>query len=384
MTLRNFLFTDRWPQKYYRHFAFWTCCFLPFFFMAILSFYAKYDFVKAEDYIINQLLRYPNLLIDILYTYIVAYYIIPFYKKNKNVSLLVTSVLTITLIAFICKALFWYSGTDLHNINKDRLWVSSWFLLINFFNDGCLVRCGLFLGCRMLKNYYSRSDEKINIAKENATAELQLLKAQVHPHFLFNTLNNIYSFSLSRSPLASSLVLKLSDTLRYMITECEAPLVPLEKELKMLKDYIGLESVRYGTRLNVDMRITGDASDKKIAPLLLIPLVENSFKHGTSQMLEKPWIRIAITINENDLAFRLTNSKPGELNSQNGKNGIGLKNVRKRMQLLYAGQHELQVHDAQHTFDVYIRVPVHKLNPVTSLTPNKNLSEISLAYGDSQ
>jgi LytS/YehU family sensor histidine kinase len=196
-------------------------------------------------------------------------------------------------------------------------------MITNFFNDGALMRCGLFLGCQTLKNYYLRSEEKAGILRENATAELQLLKAQVHPHFLFNTLNNIYSFSLSRSPFAASLVLKLSDTLRYMITECEAPLVPLEKELKMLNDYIGLESVRYGTRLNVEIKFEGDTDDKMIAPLLLIPLVENSFKHGTSQMLEQPWIRMIINTRENDLEFHLSNSKPEKINTQDRNNGIG-------------------------------------------------------------
>jgi hypothetical protein len=384
MSLRSFLFSERSPQKYYRHIAFWLCSILPFFVMSIIGFYTKYADGDFGRFLFGQLARFPNLLIDIVFTYTVAYYIIPGYLRNKRKTQWVSRLLLVTALAFIGKMLFWYSGVDLYHNNSDKIWLSSWFMVINFFNDGCLMRCGLFLGCRVLKKYYSSSEEKINILRENATAELQLLKAQVHPHFLFNTLNNIYSFSLNRSPIAESLVLKLSDTLRYMITECESPLVPLEKELKMLKDYIGLESVRYGTRLTIDMKITGDAKDKKIAPLLLIPLVENSFKHGTSQMLEKPWIRMNATINETDLEFRLTNSKPGEANTRAGKNGIGLKNVQKRIELLYPGQHELKVYNAEYTFDVYIRVPLHSAKPVTNHTHFKNLTEISLAYGNGQ
>ena len=384
MTLRSFLFTERSPQKYYRHIAFWLCSILPFFLMGIIGYYTKYADKDFGKFVIGQLGRFPNLLVDILFTYTVAYYTIPLYRKNKSVGLLIAQLLLFTVIAFIAKALFWYADVDLYHNHTGKIWLGAWFLLVNFFNDGCLMRCGLFLGCMMLKNYYSMSEEKVNILKANATAELQLLKAQVHPHFLFNTLNNIYSFSLNRSPIAASLVLKLSDTLRYMITECESPLVPLEKEVKMINDYIGLESVRYGTRLIIDINISGDISDKKVAPLLLIPLVENSFKHGTSQMLEKPWIRMSLKINESDLEFRLTNSKPGETNAQDGKNGIGLKNVKKRIQLLYPGQHELKIYDAQYTFDVFMKVPLHPVK-LTAGTPQfKNLSELSLAYGNSQ
>jgi hypothetical protein len=383
MSLRDFLFTERVPQKFYRHIAFWMCSILPFFLLAIIAFYSKGAQYSLGKFLVGQLGRFPNLLIDILFTYVVAYYCIASYRKNKNILKLITQLVYLTVAAFIAKALFWYSTVDLYH-NSDNLWLTSWFMFINFFNDGCIMRCVLFLGCKMLKDYYSLSEVKMNILRENATAELQLLKSQVHPHFLFNTLNNIYSFSLNRSPLASSLVLKLSDTLRYMITECESPLVPLEKEVKMLQDYIGLETVRYGTRLNVDMTITGDPSDKRIAPLLLIPLVENSFKHGTSQMLEKPWIRINIVINETELEFRITNSKPGVPDAQNGKNGIGIKNVQKRIGLLYPNQHELKIYSAQFSFDVYIKVPLHSSKYFDAQSMNKNLSELSLTYANSR
>lgn len=369
MNLRNFLFAKRAPQRYYRHVAFWLISILPFFLLGVIAFSTKSVEADFGKFMAGQLQRFPDLLIDILFTYTIAYFIIPNFQRRRNKPWLALQLGLLIVTAFIAKAMLWYSCLDTDPRNIDKMWLSSWFMLINFFNDGCLMRCALFLGCRMLKNYYSKSEEKINILKENAVAELQLLKAQVHPHFLFNTLNNIYSYSLNRSPLAASLVLKLSDTLRYMTTECESPLVPLENELKMLKDYIGLESVRYGTRLNVNMSVNGDINEKKIAPLLLIPLVENSFKHGTSQMLGKPWIKIAVSIHEQDVAFRITNSKPGEKNNIQGESGIGLKNVQKRIQLLYPGQHELKIYNAQHSFDAYLRVPLH---------PSK------LAYGISQ
>ena len=165
---------------------------------------------------------------------------------------------------------------------------------MHFIINGPPVICAIFLTVKMLKNYYLKMQEKTSIIKESADAELQLLKAQIHPHFLFNTLNNIYSFNLDKSPLAADLVLKLSHTLKYMVNDCEAALVPLDKELKMLQDYIGLEKVRYGKRLKITADITGDSKNKLITPLLMIPFVENSFKHGASKMLEHPWIRMQI------------------------------------------------------------------------------------------
>src|SRR5690606_11873155 len=115
-------------------------------------------------------------------------------------------------------------------------------------------------------------------------AQLQLLRAQVHPLFLFNTLNNIYSYTQSNSPVASKMISRLSDLLRYVLYEASQSEVPLQKELRMLKDYIDLERVRYDDRLDLDIQISEEIGDYKIAPLLLLPLVENCFKHGTSQM----------------------------------------------------------------------------------------------------
>ncbi len=124
--------------------------------------------------------------------------------------------------------------------------------------------------------------------KAKITVELQLLKAQVHPHFLFNTLNNIYSFSLESSPKTPELILKLSSLLRYMLYDCKAEQVLLEKEIQVMKNYIDLEKERYGNKIQISLNIAGDLKGNYISPLLLLPFLENAFKHGTSDQLEKP------------------------------------------------------------------------------------------------
>ena len=179
-----------------------------------------------------------------------------------------------------------------------------------FDNSGLLVSCSLMCTLKFLKIWYVKQQENTELVRENGKAELQLLKAQVHPHFLFNTLNNIYAFTLTKSPIAADLVDKLFGILHYMILEGQNTWVPLKKEIKLIQDYISLEKVRYGDRLNISVNIKGNAESKFIAPLLLIPFVENSFKHGSSKMLTHPKVELSIIIEEAQLKFVLRNNKP--------------------------------------------------------------------------
>jgi hypothetical protein len=362
MSLRDFLFSTTPPVKYYRHISFWLASFLPFVVLKCILIFSKTTNADTFHYIINYISQNTlSLLIDIGFTYTIVYHSIGHILKNKSRRRFAVHAAFVTAVAFLLKILLWYGFTE-KAINAEKAWIQAWYLIVAFINEGSLMRCGLFIACKMLKDYYYKTEEKTHLLKENANAELQLLKAQVHPHFLFNTLNNIYSFTLNKSPMAGGLVLKLSDTLRYMITDCEAPLVPLHKELKMIRDYIGLETVRYGSRLKIDINVEGDAKNKMIAPLLMIPMVENSFKHGTSQVLDKAWINLDITIEENHLSFNLKNSKPSGHVSPEGRNGIGLKNVRKRIQLLYPLQHEFEIMSTGEVFEVMMRLPL-TVNP---------------------
>jgi two-component system LytT family sensor kinase len=221
---------------------------------------------------------------------------------------------------------------------------------------------GVALAIKLMKNWYLKQKEAAEVAREKINAELQLLKAQVHPHFLFNTLNNIYSFIINESPAAPAALKKLSALLRYIIYECNRPVVKLEKEIKMIKDYIDLEKIRYGENFNLSLQIQGNAHNKMIAPLLLIPFLENSFKHGASQMLTHPWVGIDITIGEDVLHFNVANGKPALAEDNNVTKGLGLKNVKKRLAILYPATHSLDITDDMMSFSVALRVPVFKLD----------------------
>ena len=308
-----------------------------------------------------ELTVFHGVILNMILCYTVVYFLVPkYFKKKKYIRFafgLVLCYLFILIIGLAHSAII--AGGPISqaigyvDIMKLAEFARAGF--IRMFGNLPLICC-LLLALKTLKNWHLEQLKTETLAKENANAELQLLKAQVHPHFLFNTLNNIYSFSLNQSPQAGTLVKKLSGMLDYMIHECEEKFVPLEKELGLIQDYMGLEKVRYGKRLDMQVEIHGDFENKVIAPLLMIPFVENSFKHGTSQMLQHPWIKLEITTVKDQLFFKLSNSKPSLFHANKQNKGIGLLNVKKRLQLLYPGKHQLDVSETEDMFTVNMQI----------------------------
>ena len=209
--------------------------------------------------------------------------------------------------------------------------------------------------------------------KEKVTAELQLLKAQVHPHFLFNTLNNIYSFSLQQSIKTPAMILKLSSLLSYMLYDCKEEEVSLEKELEIMKNYIDLEKERYGDKIDISVNIEGSVVDREIAPLLLLPFLENAFKHGTSEQVSRPWLSFDLAVTGDTLLCKIVNSK-NEVVPLN-ENGIGIENVRKRLMFLYPGKHSLKLSDEGNFFVVSLELRLRSVSAAYRLqTENKTVA----------
>jgi LytS/YehU family sensor histidine kinase len=199
---------------------------------------------------------------------------------------------------------------------------------------------GIAISINLLKYWYYQQRQTMEALQQKTTAELELLKSQVHPHFLFNTLNNLYSFILEKSDKAPEIVLKLSNLLRFMIYESGAATIPLTKEISLLKEYMALEQLRYGNRLDISFAIDGDTDSKVIAPLLMLPLVENAFKHGASKQLDQCWISLHMHVTDKGMHCKLLNSCEGEPEAGiPGNKGIGLQNVKKRLELLYPGRY---------------------------------------------
>lgn len=233
---------------------------------------------------------------------------------------------------------------------------------------------GLAAAIKLMKHWYVKQQRNLELKKENVESQLQLLKAQVHPHFLFNTLNNIYSYTQNTSPVASQLVMGLSEMLRYMLYEGSQPIVPLSKEIKMIEEYITLERIRYGNKLDLHIDLPDDTDGLYIAPLLLLPFAENCFKHGTSHVLEHPWLNLQITIQENTMAMKLLNGQPSSLGNRDGNHGIGIANVRKRLELIYPGKHELIITNDPDVFIVNLKLELSKKNGQDEQVVSKNLA----------
>lgn len=355
-SLHNIMFSDDRSWRWKRHVLFWLAVFIYHVLRVGLFFPA--DKLGANLLSIFHLAFFRGLVLNVPFTCIIVYFVFPRYFQQKKYLRFVFGLLTAYLIMFTISVIWvtFFTSTSVANaIGVTGFWSVFRADIIRLIGNPPLI-CGLFLSLKILKNWHLEQVRTEVLAKENASAELQLLKAQIHPHFLFNTLNNIYSYSLNRSPQAGALVRKLSEMLGYMINECEGKLVPLERELKLIEDYMGLEKIRYGKRLNMEVNIHGDFENKSIAPLLMVPFIENSFKHGTSQMLREPWVRLEITVIGNQLFFKLKNSKPSVANPGKQNKGIGLINVKKRLQLLYPGKHQLDIHSTANTFSVNMQL----------------------------
>ncbi len=190
---------------------------------------------------------------------------------------------------------------------------------------------------------YANTKEKENIAleKEKLVTEIKFLKAQINPHFLFNALNNIYTLTLTKSEDAPDNLLRLSEMLKYMVYDCSAKRVPIGKEIEYLKNYIALSSLKERSGLNIDVTLEATNTNLPIPPLLFIPFVENAFKHSNIEDTSRGWIKINLESGDNKIKFRVENSHAEVQSSKDSTGGIGLSNVRKRLELMYGKNFDL-------------------------------------------
>ena len=181
-------------------------------------------------------------------------------------------------------------------------------------------------------------------------AELAFLKAQISPHFLFNTLNNIYALAITKNENTASGILRLSNIMRYVTDDAKEDFVPVEKEIACINDFIELQKLRLGKKVTLDYTLTGEYGNTKVAPLILIAFIENAFKHGISNHMPAR-ISIAININEPRISLSTQNIIIPK-SEENNRNGIGLFNARQRLEQLYPGSHKLQINSGNGIFTV--------------------------------
>lgn len=202
--------------------------------------------------------------------------------------------------------------------------------------------------------------EATEFRSEKLEAELKFLKSQINPHFLFNALNNIYTLTVIKSDQAPDNLLKLSCMLRYMLYDCKADRVPLGKEIEYLRHFIDLNLLKDSRGLNVSVSLDESRPALSIAPMLLIPFVENAFKHSKIEDRAHGWIRIELQTAAGHIQYTVENSVPETTHTKDQSGGIGLKNVRRQLELLYPDQHELIIEPGTDTFRVRLKLLVEK------------------------
>jgi sensor histidine kinase YesM len=359
--------SDQLSYRIGRHVAFWIACGL---FMGFLySFNYYYDSRMQQYPLLSYVEAFLFLPQHIFLSYAILYFVLPrFILKGKYWYGLLSMALLI-VIAALCSPLSNYLLINPYRRSIDCP-VSHLTIPQSFMGGlrGSTTVAGFAAAIKLIKYWYLKNVENQQLEKEKLAAELQLLKGQIHPHFMFNTLNSIYGLALKRSEQTAASILKLSQLMRYILTECTAPMVPLSKEVEMLQHYIELEKGRFLERLDMTVNIQGDLQ-KHIAPLLLLPFLENSFKHGANEMIDQAWISLDLSVHGDTLKFKLINgrSPDGDGGNHAWSSHIGLQNVKKRLQLIYPNAHELRITEDDDTFVVSLTLeldPVDTVNPV--------------------
>lgn len=377
----QFIFSDEPKYRIRRHVAFWLFWFLFFAFL--------YSYVPGH-YFLPDVERFPVSLINsffflgahIFLSYSLMYFVAPrLLLKGKYVAAAIATVCCFFITAFISTItgnyilpFVWSFLFDKH-VGPANPTV---FLSLLAGLRGGITVGGIAVAIKLMKYWYIKEQTNLRLQKEKTEAQLQLLKAQVHPHFLFNTLNNLYSLTLSQSTNAPKVVTHLSDLLRYMLYECNADEMPLDKEVEMMKKYVELEKIRYGNRIDVSFVCTGTVSELQIAALLLLPFIENSFKYGISEELDQCWINLHLHADGNKLTFNLSNSHTNNENENNQAGGIGLQNIKKRLELMYPDKYDLQINSTEEIYNVKLAVYLNRINKtqmrktITMSTPSLN------------
>ena len=209
----------------------------------------------------------------------------------------------------------------------------------------------------MVRQAYKKQHQLYMLENDKLRLELNQLKSQLQPHFFFNTLNNLYALSTQGSTQTSSMIVNLSNIMRYVLYESEHEKVPLEKEVNFIKNYIELERIRH-TLADIEFDLQGNPGNIEIEPLLFLAIIENAFKHSLATDIPGKYVKMVLAVDEDELIFQITNSCLENYSSQSltETGGIGLKNMKKRLELLYPGRYQLDVDRHDGIFTVFLTI----------------------------
>ncbi|MDB5014097.1 MAG: sensor histidine kinase [Daejeonella sp.] len=333
-------------NRKFQHILFW-CCMLMF--QTFID--ASYS-LEFSKFLIIQLFRLP---VALLVVYFNLYFLLPrFLLKNKYAAYLGSLFTSMIFAGILQRFVVVYFIVPIY----------PFYCTLNFFNfyiigyDIIAIYpvVALTSAIKLLRNWYKVQSRHQELEKESMDAELKFLKTQINPHFFFNTLNNLYALTLIKSDDAPKVVLKLSGLMDYMLYEGNAPYVSLKREVEHVENYLALEKLRFGDRLDLKLNINGELGDKEIAPMLILPFLENSFKHGVSELIQNCFVYIDLIVLKDELILSVENSKPDESAAAKEKECIGLKNVKRRLDLLYKNRFRIDIVDNTSSFKVVLNL----------------------------
>jgi two-component system LytT family sensor kinase len=328
---------------------------LGYFFLGLFSSLAK----NPDIFFTNVFNNVWGVVYVIALNFILFEYIIPFVTGKRKT--IIYNILTGILLSFVYLMLYSYGsyvwrllGVQLHVYTKLRVFSSLDSALQNqmAYSVGSVFFFGI---ARHVYNYIKLKQAEQQLRIEKQEAELNYLRSQTNPHFLFNTLNNIYSLARDKSDLAPESILRLSKILRFMLYETGGAYISIERELKIITDYIALEKLRYDESLRINFNHDVEDMKQALPPLLLMPLVENAFKHGVSETRDQPFVDIHLSVNKRQLKFVVKNSAESHPGEGSVKENIGLSNLRRQLELLYK-DYDLSVHQGESVFTATLKI----------------------------
>ena len=385
MLNREFIFSEKRSDRIKRHLLFWVFWWLYFGILhAVQPFNPDLSYFQKLPYTILESIL--HLQPQILLVYPLLYFVLPrFLLNNKYVIAFIWTSVFVLFCAFVNLMMIRHVNTQLiseilpekYMPKTPRPEPVNFAMAIISSMKGGITCAAIAVGIKFVKQWYLKEQRNLQLQKENTEAQLQLLTAQVHPHFLFNTLNNIYSKAQTESPGGAKMIVELSHILRYILDEGRHLLVPLESEVQMITDYINLEKIRYDDKLDLHISISSKTESIYIAPLLILPFIENCFKHGTSKMLKNPWINLKIELNDTSLFMKLMNGKKPSSIQHSVRKGTGIENVRKRLDLLYKDRYTLQINEDEEVFVINLTMELVKMEQAI---PNQTPATTTTAY----
>jgi two-component system LytT family sensor kinase len=321
------------------------------FWLMILSFYVMFFGRKTENYFMTFFFVGLLMPVTIGTTYFLNYVLIPRYLMQEryfiftlySIYTLLASVFLETSISLI--TLIVIAKAQIKNMDPASIDIV--FLVTSL----SMVVC-LGVAIKMATHWRRSKEAYQSLMLEKVETELKFLKAQLNPHFLFNTLNNLYYLATVKSEKAPQAILSLSEMLEYLLHDGKSTFVSLEKELKHVQHYIALELLRYEGRVHLDLKISGDTQSHTIGPMILITLIENSFKHGVMPLAGKSWIKVRVDCTMEMLKIEIANSAK----EKNNGHGIGLENLRGQLKHLYRDAFELLVENSGDSFTVNLTI----------------------------